>query len=171
MPDRLMAIFNFTANDLNYNRGGQLSPQQQARVAHNRRQTKVGLLILGLILLVLAAGWIALFSRQAEASAAIVAMALGVVLFALPGLGALFLAVKPGSKIYIEKLQGPTRVARVEHTVSSGSSSRRVVKTEMHFGDRIFVVPDAAFSELEDGGQYALYVWQGTKDIFSVEKL
>ena len=171
MPDRLMAIFNFTANDLNYNRGGQLSPQQQARVAHNRRQTKVGLVIIGLILLVLAAGWIAIFSRQEEQSAAIVATGVGVVLFGLPGLGALFLGLKPGTKINIEKLQGRARVARVEHTVSSGSSSRRVVKTEMHFGDRIFVVPDAAYSELEDGGQYALYIWQGTRDIFSLEKL
>jgi hypothetical protein len=171
MTDRLMEIFNFTAGDLNYNRSGQLSPQQQVRVAGSRRRLKRGFLVFGLILLALAAGWIAIFSQQKELSAAIVAMAVGAIIFGLPGLGALYLGVRPAPKIIVEKLQGPARVARVEHTSSSSGGARHYVKTELHLADRIFIVPDSAFSELQDGANYALYTWKGTNDIFSLEQL
>ena len=171
VTDRLMEIFNFTPSDVNYNRSGQLSPQQQVRVAAGRRRLKGGLLALGLVLLVLAAGWIAIFSQQEELSAAIVAMSVGAIIFGLPGLGALVMSVRPAPKIVIEKLQGPARVARVEHTSSSGGGARRYVRTEMHMADRIIVVPDAAFSELQDGADYVLYMWKGASDIFSLEQL
>jgi hypothetical protein len=98
-------------------------------------------------------------------------MAVGAIIFGLPGLGALYLGLRPAPKIIVEKVQGPARVTRVEHTSSSGGSTRHYVKTEMHLADRIFIVPDIAFSELQDGAIYALYIWKGTNDIFSLEQL
>ena len=171
MTDRLQEIFNFTASDLNYNRRGQLSPEQLARVGQSRRRLKRNLWVLGLILLALAAGWTVIFARQPELSAAVVVIAVGVVIFALPGLGALYLGVRPAPPITIEKLQGRAKVARVERTSSSGGSTRRYVKTELHLGDRLFVVPDAAISALEDGAEYAVYAGQGAGDIFSLEQV
>ncbi len=95
-------------------------------------------------------------------------IAVGVAMFGLPGLVLLFLGVKPMSKISIEQVQGKTKVARVEHT---GFKGGHYVNTELHMGDRIFVVPHAAFSELEDGATYSVYCWQGVNEIFSLEKL
>ena len=172
MTNRVMEILKFTESDLNYNRSGRLSPEQQTRVTRSRRRLKMVLLVIGLILLCIAGVWTLIFAQQAELSAAVIPIVLGAVFFWLPGLVALLLGVKPMTKITIERVQGAGRVARVEHTsTSSGGGTRRYVKTELHMGDRIFVVPDEAFSELEDGATYAVYCWQGANEIFSLEKL
>jgi hypothetical protein len=59
MTPRLMQLFDFTAEDLEYNRKGTLSPRQSARVTKKRRAQKLLLSILGLGLTCLLGGGLA----------------------------------------------------------------------------------------------------------------
>jgi hypothetical protein len=189
MTDPVMKIFNFTANDLNFNRSGMLSPQQQLREDTFMRKIKMVARIIGLILLCIVGVWTlaflapvlltVIFSPQEGLSEALlplvlgplIAMVVGAFIFGLPGLLALYIGMRPAQKIIIEKVQGRAKVARVEHTRTGARGTTRYVKTEIHMGDRIFVVPDPAFSELEDGAEYAIYAGKGSKNVFSLEKL
>ena len=63
------------------------------------------------------------------------------------------------------------RIARVERTSRSNNSTSTYIATEMHIAGKIFTVPDAAFPELEDGAMYAVHYWEGTDEVFSVERV
>lgn len=170
MSTRLMQILEFTLSDLPYNRRGQLSPQQEARTHQQRRRMKSILLVIGIALLVLAGGWSAAFLQQEDLSARIVAVSAGLILFGIPGLAAVYLGVRPMKKVILETIKGKVKVARVEHT-TAGTSPRKYVQTEMHVAGRVLALPDEAFSELEDGQEYAIYMWKDTNHIFSLERL
>lgn len=172
MSTRLMKILNFTQEDLTYNRRGERSPQHEALTNRKRRRTKLVILIVGMVLLAIAAVWTVLFLRQEELSARIVAVAVGLLLFGLPGLFAAYLGVRPTTKkIPVERIEGRAKVARVEHTISSNKSTSKYVRTEIHIAGKVYPVPDEAFSELEDAETYAIYAWKDTDHIFSLEKL
>jgi hypothetical protein len=166
-----MDLLKFTSSDLTYNRKGQLSPQQETFTNQQRRRTKRIVLIIGIVLLALAAGWSVAFLGQEELSARIVAVSVGLILFGLTGLFAVYLGVRPMPKIVLETIKGKVKVARVEHTMTSGKSQSKYVRTEIHVGGKILPLPDEAFSEVEDDQEYAVYIWKGTDHIFSLERL
>jgi hypothetical protein len=168
MSAQLMKILNFTKSDLPYNRIGELSPQQKETTNKNRRTTKLILLIIGIIVLVIAAVWTFLFLGQEEVSARVVAVSVGLLFFGLPGLILVYLGIRPiAKKIPVQTIKGKAKIARVEHT----SRTSRYVRTEIHVAGKVFPIADEAFSELDDGAEYTLYIWKDTDHIFSLEKL
>lgn len=168
MSSQLMKILNFTQIDLTYNRKGELSPQQEERTTKQRRGTKRIVQAVGLILLVIATMWTIIFWDQEELSAKIVAVSMGLLLFGLPGLITTYLGIRPmKKKIPLETIKGKAKVARVERS----NSTSRYVRTEIHIAGKVFPIADEAFSEFDDGAEYALYIWKGSDHIFSLEKL
>lgn len=168
MSAQLMKILDFTKSDLPYNRKGELSPQQEKTANKNRRTTKLILLIIGIIVLVIAAVWTFLFLDQEEVSAMVVAISVGLLFFGLPGLILVYLGIRPiAKKIPVQTIKGKAKIARVERSTSTA----RYIRTEIHVAGKVFPIADEAFSELEDGAEYALYIWKDTYHIFSLEKL
>ena len=170
MTPRLMQLFDFTAEDLTYNRKGTLSPRQSARVTKKRRAQKLFLAVEGLGLTCLLGGGLALGGVQSLStdSAAGVGMLVGAGIAALLGAPLIFLGVKPMRPVQVAAAKGTARVARVQRTRHTNNST---VVTELHIADKIFTVPDAAFAELQDGAAYAVYYWNWVDDIFSLETL
>lgn len=179
MNTRLMQLLNFTAVDLSYNRGGTLSPEQQARLTAKRRRLKGVLFSVGLLLAGVGGG---VFGRQAYALYTAndpnwIGDLIGAGVLGLLGLPLVYLGLKRMRPITVGAVQGPARIARVQrsrstHDPNTGtSSSSNHVATEMHIQGKIFTLPDAAFSELEDGAVYAVYYWEGLNELFALEKL
>jgi hypothetical protein len=168
-----MQLFDFTAEDLEYNRKGALSPRQSARVTKKRRAQKLFLAVLGFGLTCLLGGGLALgggLSLSTD-SAAGVGMLVGAGIAALLGAPLIFLGVKPMRPVQVAAAKGTARVARVQRTSRTNNSTSTYVVTELHIADKIFTVPDEAFVELQDGAAYAVYYWNGVDDIFSLETL
>lgn len=179
MNKRLMELLNFTAVDLSYNRGGTLSPEQQARLTAKRRRIKGVLFSVGLLLAGVGGG---VFGPQAYALYTTndpnwVGDLIGAGVFALLGLPLLYLGLKRMRPITVGSVRGPARIARVQRSSTTydpntgASSSSVYVSTEIHIQGKIFTLPDAAFSELEDGAVYAVYYWEGLNELFALEKL
>jgi hypothetical protein len=102
----------------------------------------------------------------------VVAVSVGLLLFGLPGVFAVYLGVRPMKrKIPLETIKGRAKVARVEHTSTAGNRTSKYVRTEIHIAGKVFPIADEAFSELEDGADYAIHIWKDTDHIFSLEKL
>jgi|YNPNPStandDraft_1061719.scaffolds.fasta_scaffold46768_2 hypothetical protein len=168
-----MQLFDFTAEDLEYNHKGALSPRQSARVTKNRRAQKLFLAVLGFGLTCVLGGALAVgggLSLSTD-SAAGVGMLVSAGVAALLGAPFIFLGVKPMRPVKVAAAQGTARVARVQRTRRVNNSTSTYVATELHLADKIFTMPDEAFAELEDGASYAVYYWDGVNDIFSLEKL
>lgn len=83
----------------------------------------------------------------------------------------IFLGVRPMRPVQVAAAKGTARLARVQRTSRMNNSTRAYLLTELHLADKIFTVPDAAFTELQDGASYAVYYWNGVDDIFSLETL
>lgn len=173
MTTRLMQSLDFTAEDLEYNRKGALSPRQSARVTKNRRAQKLLLAALGLGLTCLLGGGLAVGGglTLSTDSAAGVGMLVSAGIVALLGAPLIFLGLRPMRAVKVAAVKGTARVARVQRTRRTNNSTSAYVATELHIADKIFTVPDEAFPELEDGAAYAVYYWEGIDDIFSLEKL
>lgn len=173
MTTRLMQAFDFTLEDLEYNRRGALSPRQTARVTKKRRAQKIFLLALGLLLACVGGGVMAWqgFSSLPQDSSAGIGMLVGAGVFALFGAPLIFLGVKPMRAVKVAAAKGAARVARVQRTRRVNNSTSTYIATELHLADKIFTVPDETFPELEDGAAYAVYYWDDVDDIFSLEKL
>jgi hypothetical protein len=172
MSTRLMQSLQFTEEDLTFNRRGILSPRQMTRVRAQRRTIKFILLIVGLLLtgggLAFLPGMLELY---AQGNANWVGNAVAIGIFALFGLPLMYLGVKPMHPVKVASVKGRARVARVERTRRSNNSTTTYVATELHIADKIFTLPDAAYTELEDSAVYAVYYWDGLSDIFSLEKI
>lgn len=172
MSTRLMQSLNFTEADLTYNRKGTLSPQQSERVKARRRTLKLALLILGLVLLgagiAFLPGAIELYS---QGDSNWVGNAVAFAVFALIGLPFAYLGIRPMRPVKVATVRGPARIARVERTSRSNNSTSTYIATEMHIAGKIFTVPDTTFPELEDGAMYAVHYWEGTDEVFSVERV
>lgn len=159
MTSQLMQLFDFTAEDLTYNRKGALSPRQSARVTKNRRILKLFLAALGFGLTCLLGGGLAVgggLSLSTD-SATGVGMLVGAGIAALLGAPLIFLGVKPMRPVKVAAAKGTTRVARVQRTRRTNNSTSTYVATELHLADKIFTVPDEAFAALEDDAAYAVY--------------
>ncbi|PWH15739.1 MAG: hypothetical protein DDG60_05310 [Anaerolineae bacterium] len=173
MTTRLMQLFEFTQEDLAYNRQGRLSPRQTARLTSKRRGFKLILLVLGLTLACGGGGALAVLGILSVSQSTVtgLGMLVGAGIFALLGAPFIFLGIKPMSPVKIAVAQGPIRLARVQRTRRVNNSTSTYVATELHLADKIFTVPDESFSALEEGAAYAVYYWDGLTDIFSLEKL
>ncbi|MFZ5809508.1 MAG: hypothetical protein ACOY16_09545 [Chloroflexota bacterium] len=173
MTPRLMQLFDFTVEDLEYNRKSTLSPRQSALVTKKRHAQKLFLAVLGLGLTCLLDGALAVMGVQSLStdSTAGVGMLVGAGVFALLGAPLIYLGVRPKRPVKVAAAKGTARLARVQRTRRSNNSTSTYVATELHLADKIFTVPDEAFTELENGGAYAVYYWDGLGDIFSLEKL
>lgn len=172
MSTRLMQSLKFTEEDLPYNRRGVLSPQQVSRITAQRRTIKLVLLILGLLLtgggLAFLPGMLDLYA-QGDSNWMANAAALGI--FALLGLPLVYLGIRPMRPVKVAAARGPVKVARVQRTSRTNNATSTYVATELHIAGKIFTLPDAAFSELEDGAMYAVYHWEGLDEVFSLEKM
>jgi hypothetical protein len=167
-----MQLFDFTAEDLTYNRKGGLSPRQSARVTKKRRAQKLFLAVLGFGLTCVVGGALAMGGVQSLStdSASGVGMLVGAGIAALLGAPLIFLGVKPMRPVKVAAAKGTARVARVQRTSRTNNSTGTYVVTELHIADKIFTLPDEAFAELQDGAAYIVYYWDGVDDIFSLEK-
>jgi hypothetical protein len=165
MDSKVYEMFNFTRSDLDYNRSGMLSPEQQARGATGLRRTKQVVFLIGVVVLLVAAGWIYSFLSDGENIAAII----GGIVFGLPGLWLMYVGVRPARKVTIETVRGRGKIARVENSQTFDGRTTTSTDTELHIGDRIFTLPDEAYSALPTEAEYTLYVWEGVDEILSME--
>lgn len=173
MTQRIMQSLHFTAEDLEYNRRGALSPQQTARLTSKRRSFKLVLLILGILLACIGGGVLAILGIQSLAKDTTngIGMLASAGIFALLGAPLIVLGVKPMRPVKVAAAKGTARVARVQRTRRVNNSTSTYVATELHVAGKIFTVPDEIFPHLEDGAAYAVYYWDGTDDVFSLEKM
>lgn len=172
MTSLLMQRLQFTEADVAYNRRGELSPQQSARLTARRRSFKTLLLILGVLLACAGGGTLAALgiSSLAQNDSVGVGMLVGAGIFVLFGAPLIFLGLKPMQRVKVAAITGPARVARVQRSRRVNNTTSTYIATEMHLGGKIFRLPDETFPELEDGADYTVYYWDGLNEVFSLEK-
>jgi hypothetical protein len=165
MDSKVYEIFDFTRSDLDCNRSGMPSPEQMARNAGGMRRMKRIVFLIGVVVLLVAAGWIYSFLSDGEMFIAVI----GAIAFGLPGLWLMYVGVRPARKIIIEMVRGKGKIARVENSSTFDGRTTTSTDTELHIGDRIFTLPDEAYSALPTEAEYTLYVWEGVDEILSME--
>lgn len=143
MTIRLMQLFDFTLEDLAYNRRGELSPRQSVRVTNDRRALKrlltaIGFGIIGVIGGPLAVmGWLALATDSATGVGMLAGAGFfaGAGVVALVGAPFLYLGLRPMRPVKVAAARGTARIARVQRTRrSSNNSTSTYVATELHLG-------------------------------------
>jgi hypothetical protein len=174
-----MEIFDFSETDVVENRSGRLSQEQEVKLTKKRKRLKFWLLVIGLVILAVGGGMVLIGLNLRDTGDPNWALMLifAAIFCGLPGLLLVYGWIKPMQSVSIAVVKGPVKVARVQRTSRTNNTTSTYVVTELHIDDKIFWVPDSAFTEFSDGDTYALYYWDGTllstgkAHIFSVEKL
>ena len=174
MSERLMELYHFTLEDLSNNRQGKFSPEQQSKIGSTNRT--VGCIAIFLGLLLLGGAGALLWLAYTLYNQGITAWPGPVVIAGILGLLSIFLllvGIRRPKQALVEVARGPVKLTRVDRSrqVSTGSSSylSHYTATEMNIGGQIFTLPDGAFSEIEEGAEYAVYYYTG--GILSLERI
>ncbi len=173
MNNRLMQCFDFSEEDLEYNRQGRLSPRQNIRLTSRRRSHKRFLLLFGLLLSGVGGGILAWqgYLTLPKDNFSGMGLLVGAGIFVLLGAPLISLGLKPPRAVKASVAKGTAHIARVQRTRRANNVTNTYLATELHLGDKIFTVPDQALPALEAGALYAVYYWDGIDEIFSLERL
>jgi len=171
-PASLQQLFRFSPDDVAVNRNGFPSRSQEDRLNARRRCVRRVLRVIGILWAAGIGGFLLSEARAFHAAGnpdwkGLVASA---AIFVSSGLPLVYLGIRPMKPITVQTRSGPIRLARVQRTRRSGSTTHTYVATELHAGGEIFTIPDAAFALLEDGQSYAVHYWDRGHEILSIEK-
>jgi hypothetical protein len=173
MTDKLMTAFDFTVEDLDHNRRGQISPRQQAMAAKSTGQTRRGLVIITIICLAVAF-WLALpFLRSmslapANETQGLMQLICSVGLF---GLGLLFfsgLFNKPETGI--KSAEGKVQfISRESSTTREDGGMDTHTTFYIVVGEDEFVLQSEQYDAFTQGHVYRVY--GGSRMLFDSEIL
>ncbi len=167
--EQLKKYFEFDEGDLNANRNGYLTPNQQMRLAkqaHRGCYVFIGILLLGVavapILILFFSGTFAIFPKA------------GYSWLSWPviwGAIAIYMIRRAFSKrnLAVQKAEGPINIVKTESDDSSTDTTSE--DYEMHVGGEEFEVDSDLVDFMRQGDVYAIYYIQNPQQIISVEQL
>ena len=163
--ERLMETFDFSEDDLDVNRMGQLSRRQAVRL-NKQRQTQVlgatGILIVGIFTVLVIFGVVSAARMTYQALSTLAGLSL---FFLLPS----WIIWSRASKL-INDLQR-NRVAIIEGLVDLSVQGVQTANYLLHVGDTSFTVKQKMFLAFKNGDPYRIYYTPHSQQILSVEWL
>ncbi len=165
MTTELMKAFDFTAEDLAFNKMQQLSPRQTRRLKKNRGQTTVGLTLFMLAIGTGAVFTLLPFIRQTLSITDDVGRLIGGVVLAGLSLIILFLLLMGDEEPVVKSVRGKAQFLRKESDVDNEVSSTSYYVV---IGEREFVVERDKYQALTQGHIYTIYSAVGL-GILSIE--
>ncbi len=154
----LATLFNFTAEDLSYNRRGLLSEAQRARQQRRLIRTQLGLIFFGVLLF--SVGIIAMLNDG---------VGFGVAMMGLSALLIAFWVITQGQRQRLQALERVQRVtgpAKLRRSSSMNAGDHPHVSYYLVIKNHEFLISRVGFNHLEKGKTYTVYFIPGLKRNF-----